>query len=187
MEKEITQDNSIDSTLENVSTDTKTENIETEKPKNTNGGRRDGSGRKLGGTNESTKLRNAAMKEFKSRVAKNASRLFNSQMALAEGTSYLFKITKLTEGEKTSRKAVIVEDPLEIIKYLNHELENPEDYYYITTKAPDNKAIDSLLDRTFGKSQQSIAIEADVNVTNLEHLTDEELTQRIRELTDVIE
>jgi hypothetical protein len=30
-------------------------------------------------------------------------------------------------------------------------------YYFLLTKAPDNKAIDSLLDRVFGKSVQRIA------------------------------
>src|ERR1043165_6533784 len=46
----------------------------------------------------------------------------------------------------------------EIQAYLDDDVDQ-DDYYYITTHTPDNKAIDSLMDRAFGKARQTIGLD----------------------------
>lgn len=97
-------------------------------------------------------------KEFKERVASNAHKLLNAQMTLALGTQTLYKVVLgIDEKGKTCRKHVMVTDPEEIMAYLDDpELTNGRDYYYITTKTPDLNAINSALDRLFGKASTKI-------------------------------
>ncbi len=48
-------------------------------------------------------------------------------------------------------------DADEIMAYVDGDADR-DAYYYITTKLPDNKAIDSLLDRTFGKAEGKLDV-----------------------------
>ncbi len=136
-----------------------------------NGGKRKGSGRKKGGENQATKVKRATLKQFQDRVTKVVDILFDSQMTLARGQTFLYKIEKEKvvgpKGGVSYRKQrpVQVIDQREIEDYLEGLItEGDEDddkdpnatYYYITAKEPDNKAIDSMLDRTFGKATQPI-------------------------------
>jgi len=76
-------------------------------------------------------------------------------MSLAQGVTYLFKIHTDSKGNKG--KPELVDSQYEISAYLNGEYEGePDDYYFITTERPDNKAIDSMLDRAFGKAPQKL-------------------------------
>lgn len=119
------------------------------------GGARPGAGRPTGKQNASTMERAAIKKAFEERVAANADRLFNFQMTLAQGVTYLFRIHTDEKGNKS--KPELVESQAEISAYLNGEYDgDPEDYYFITTERPDNKAIDSMLDRAFGKAPQKL-------------------------------
>jgi hypothetical protein len=120
------------------------------------GGVRPGAGRPKGSFSDEKKLLIAKNKEFKQRVAKMTHKLMNSQMTLALGESSLYM--KTVKGNKTITTKI--DDSEVIIQYLNGDLDSDSDneYYYITTKSPDNKALDSLLDRAFGKAQQSIDI-----------------------------
>ena len=54
---------------------------------------------------------------------------------------------------------MLVTNPGEIRCYLDGDYDNDQTYYYITTVTPDNRALDSLLDRTFGKATQTIVSE----------------------------
>jgi hypothetical protein len=95
-------------------------------------------------------MERAAVKQaFEERAAKNAARLFNSQMALAEGLQILFRVDKDSKGNDLP--AVQVTDAEEIKSYIDGTTEGSE-YYFISTKTPDNRAIDSMLDRAFGIS-----------------------------------
>ncbi len=130
-----------------------------------------GGGRPRGKKTEIVIQREEAMKQFRVRVAKICNRLFNAQAAKALGQIILFRIDKEKvvgpKGGVTYRnlKPVIVTDEKEIMDYLDGEfcggkpVNDPTDpnsaYYYITTKEPDNQAIDSMLDRTFGKAVSS--------------------------------
>ncbi len=135
--------------------------LEYEKLKNKSnlGGARPGAGRKKGGMNKATLERMQVEKEFKQRVLKNADRLFDAQFSLAQGLSYLFVIRTETDkkGNNHKLKPELITNPIIIKEFLDGEYEDSEDeYYFITTKTPENKAIDSLLDRTFGKAQQNV-------------------------------
>jgi hypothetical protein len=139
------------------------------------GGKRPGAGRPKGSLDKRTLDKKEAEKLFTERVLKNVDRLFNAQFNIAEGATYLYRIEETGEGKNKVRKHVLVADPYEIERFLNEhdgadgQIDN--EYYYITTKTPDNKAIDSLMDRAFGKAVTKIAGTGDdgelkVTVTN---------------------
>jgi len=128
--------------------------------KGTLGGPRPGGGRKAGGKNASTKLREAALQEFRDRVAKKTNRLFNAQYSLSQGVQMLFRIDTDSKGNRS--KPQLVTDQEEIETYLDEgNLPDGSSYYFLTTERPDNKAIESLLDRTYGKAQQNVKMEGD--------------------------
>lgn len=120
------------------------------------GGVRPGAGRKKGQVNEETKLKRAAEKKFKIRAAKLSHKLFNAQLSLALGEQSLY--VKRKKGDKTITERIEDEDT--IVQYLNGELDDDDnEYYYLSKKSPDNKALDSILDRTFGKARQAMDID----------------------------
>lgn len=96
--------------------------------------------------------------DFKRRVGHSAHKLLNAQMSIALGTQSLYKVVKgVDEKGKPTRKHVLVTDQEEIREYLDDPSRiNGEDYYYITTRQPDNNAINSALDRLFGKASTKI-------------------------------
>lgn len=97
--------------------------------------------------------------EFKQRTAFSAHKLLNAQMSLALGTQFLYKRVKTWEENQKEPvyKHVLVNDPTEIRQFLDDPMmTNGEDYYYISTKEPDQRAIDSLLDRLLGKASTRI-------------------------------
>lgn len=118
------------------------------------GGKQPGAGRPKGSKNPETIEKERVLRALREKVMKSADVLYRSQMTLAVGQTYLYKVL---EGEK---KPVLVTDQNEIEMFLQNQekdsLLTDGAYYFLTTKDPDNKAIDSLLDRTFGKAQQNI-------------------------------
>lgn len=97
-------------------------------------------------------------KDFKRRVGHSAHKLLNAQMSLALGTQSLYRVTKgIDERGKETRKHVLVTDVNEIASYLDDPtMMEGSDYFYITTKQPDLNAINSALDRLFGKASTKI-------------------------------
>ncbi len=77
-------------------------------------------------------------------------------MSLAVGNVLLFRVDQDEKGKELP--AVQVTSAEEIKAYIDGDTEGECDY--ITAKLPDNKAIDSLLDRTFGKPEQSIDLKS---------------------------
>lgn len=156
-------------------------------------------GRKPGVKTYATLQKEAVLKQFRNEVMGITHVLFKEQLHLATGRSYLFKIdkkaVKTTVGKKTIVKYINkppkrVTAEGEILDYLkgmvkrgDHEDDSDPDsaYYFITTKDADNKAIDSLLDRTFGKSVQQVSIE-DATSTNEE--TKEKIKQARSQIVD---
>lgn len=151
--------------------------------KSKNGGARPGAGRPKGSMNESTKIRMAAKLEFQRRVAKHADELFHSQFDLAKGEKYLMVVRTIGEGSKTRRETEIVTDPELIKQFLDEQLENTDDeFYYMTTKPANNMALDSLLNRAFGKAEESLDITSGgEQINSVSDLSDEELHARIDE------
>lgn len=137
------------------------------------GGKQPGAGRPKGKKNKSTLEKESILRAFKERVLRSSDILFNSQITLARGQMFLYKIEKeKVVGPKggvsyRSAKPVFVTNQQEIEDYLeglitSGDEDDPKDpnatYYFITTKEPNNQAIDSMLDRTFGKPKQSLEV-----------------------------
>src|SRR5574340_748085 len=79
------------------------ESIRTDNPvkRHWRGGSRPGAGRPLGSKDRKTKERKEIEKEYINRILRNAHRLFNAQMLLAQGQSMLFK--KVTEKDEKGK------------------------------------------------------------------------------------
>lgn len=137
------------------------------------GGKRPGAGRKKGSKSQKTLDREKVLAELRERIMKTANLLFDSQISIARGVQFLYKIEKeLVIGPKGGKKYVsskpkLVTEQWEIESYLEGKLEDGDEndendpnatYYFITAKEPDNRALDSLLDRAFGKSTQRTEI-----------------------------
>ena len=141
------------------------------------------SGRPKGRKNRVTILQEVAKKKFDQKVLRLQSRLLNSQASRALGQQFLYKIEKEfvatgvdKDGEQKGYwknlvpKLVDKED--EIFEYLeklaenNGAIDDENDpataYYYLTSKEPDNNAIDSLLDRVHGKAKQSVHVDGEI-------------------------
>ena len=103
---------------------------------------------------------------------KNVGILQDAQFTLAKGLTYLYKIEKKKiVGPRggvsyQAQKPVLVTDPEEMRAYIEgtivegdagDENDPGATYYFLTAKDPDNKAIDSMLDRSFGKAVNTIA------------------------------
>lgn len=124
-----------------------------------NGGQRKNSGRKiLPRTIETMEVK----RKFVERVNKAADRLYNAQLDIALGEKFLMVRIPIND-EKSKYKTEVVTDPEIIAEYLDDNgttLNNSgDDYYYMTTRPANNQAIQSMLDRAFGKAPEKIEIE----------------------------
>lgn len=119
---------------------------------------RKNNGRKKGSVNKATAEIKEAKKAFIKRVNKNVDRLFNAQLDLAIGEKYLMVVRTTGTGAKARRETSIVTDADTIKQFLDDEssLDSDTEYYFMTTKPANNNALDSLLNRSFGKPDQSI-------------------------------
>jgi len=133
------------------------------------GGPRAGGGRPKGSLNKTTKERKEAEQYFRDRVIRSKEALVNSQLSLAQGVQMLYVIKTVEEnGKRLKQKPEIVTDQETITAYLAGEFEDSlDEYYFITTERPDNKALDSLFDRALGKAKTVVELDANVNSTNL--------------------
>lgn len=137
-------------------------------------------GRPKGSLDKKTLEQKVVLEAFKQRIMKNINKLVNTQLTLAMGCSYLFKINDVSLSSQ-KRKHTIVTDPVEIKQFLDGELDTTK-YYYITTKSPDGKAIDSLIDRLFGKATQQVDLGGGVIISKFGKLDDKELNTQIEQL-----
>ncbi len=124
-------------------------------------------GRPKGKKSKATLEREAILKQFNQRTLRASERLWQAQAGLAVGSTYLFKIEKeyvstgKGKGFYRKKKPVLVTHVEEIQLYLEGAIENGDEnddqdpaatYYFITAKDPDNRALDSMLDRALGKT-----------------------------------
>lgn len=123
-------------------------------------------------------LRDRTKQKFNERVMKMANRLFNAQASIALGQQFLYRIDKEEiVGPKGGlsyrpKPAVIVTDPEEIQRYIDGEtgagerLNDPTDrassYWYITAKEANNMALDSMLNRAYGRAKESLEVSGEV-------------------------
>lgn len=127
-----------------------------------NGGKRAGAGRKPGSKNKATLEKQKVAEAFNQRVLTHADALFNAQFKLAVGSQRVFRVDETEENGKTKREHVLVTDAEEI-KTLLDEHDGGDGavdgtYYYFQTVPPDNRALDSLLNRTLGKAKDSLDV-----------------------------
>lgn len=135
-------------------------------------------GRKPGSKNKENVERDAAIKAFRQRVSNHADKLWEYQHSLARGAQYLFRIDKefvktgvdkggQPKGYYRNKKPVRVEDPEEMRQYLEDEIVNGDvaseydeaaSYYFLVARDPNNQAIDSMLDRTFGRAKTELEV-----------------------------
>jgi hypothetical protein len=135
-----------------------------------NGGKRPGAGRKPGSKSATTLKKEKVLAALRQRIMENVDRIFGSQLSIAQGQRFLFKIEKeRIVGPKggisyRSMKPELVTNEVEIQNYLDGLVEEGDmdderdpgaTYYYITTKEPNNMAIDSMLNRAFGKPTET--------------------------------
>jgi hypothetical protein len=125
-------------------------------------------GRPKNRKNNKTIEREAAREAHQQLVLENLRPLFQKQLLLAMGTTYVYRIDRHGKGSTLRIEHVLLENPREIADALdvlaNHDPNGDEEgngFVYISTKPPENRAIDSLLDRTLGKATQTIGGDKD--------------------------
>lgn len=132
--------------------------------KQQHGGKRPNAGKPKGVKHPKTLERQAMIRETQQRVYKSIDNLLNAQFANALGSLMVFRLDT-TEDPKGNTKTVhtLLTDPAQIKEVLDGTEGNGgrvgEDFYIITTVQPDNRAIDSLLDRGLGKPAQSVELQ----------------------------
>ena len=141
-----------------------------------NGGKRPGAGRKPGSKSAKTLEREKVLAALSQRIMRNVDIIYDSQLSLAQGTQYLFRIDKTyvstgkNRGYWKKEKAELVTSQEEIRAYLERtvvegDADDDQDpgasYYYITTEKPENQAIDSMLNRALGKAVNHVDLTSD--------------------------
>ncbi len=132
------------------------------------GGARPGAGRPKGKPNQATIDRMAVKKAFQERVAAHADSLFNAQFRLAVGEAFVYHVYYTGSGKNRKKHTEIVRNP-ELIRELIDEHgdnlgfgtkdSNDQDhYYFVSTTAANNQALEALLNRSFGKADENIDI-----------------------------
>lgn len=125
-----------------------------------NGGKRPGAGRKKGSKTKKTLEKLAIQEAFNQRVMTQADALFNAQLTLAVGSVQVYRVEETKDGNKTKREHVLVTNPDEIKKVLDENEGSSgmveDSYYFVSNLPPDNRAIDSMLNRTLGKPAEKV-------------------------------
>ena len=137
------------------------------------GGYRPNAGRPRGSKNKMTKDVKVREKGIKERILKNVDELVTAQIILAKGAQFLYQIKMRNVAGRRKPEHILIKDPKKIKAFLDGDLD--EEYCYISTQAPDNKAIDSLLDRAFGKATTQGNVNHDFNVTLINYDQKEQL------------
>lgn len=123
--------------------------------KSNHGGARKGAGGTKGRKTQKVLDRMKAKQRIMERITKNADKLYEAQFRLATGVQMLFVIKTDHKGNRLPAEQIT--DPETITAYLDGEFEGLDDeYYFIATQKPDNKAIKDMLDRAFGKPTEKI-------------------------------
>lgn len=124
------------------------------------GGKRAGAGRKAGGKNAATLQKQKVAEAINQRIMGKADALINAQLTLAVGSMKVFRIDEEGEGSKKKRVHVHVTDADEIKTLLDEHDGSPGVvdgvYYYFSDVLPDNRAIDSMLNRALGKPKETV-------------------------------
>lgn len=121
-------------------------------------------GRKKGGVNDTTKIKNAALNDFKEKVSKISGTLLMAQAQEAIGTRQIIRKDEIYDkkGKIVKVEFNVVEDPQEIESVLNdfQDIDGRGEvdgkYYMVTQDKPNYRASTALLDRALGRPTESI-------------------------------
>lgn len=129
------------------------------------------------GKGKKTLLIEKAHDEYKQKIISQLPNITEAQLSLAKGQTVMMA-RRWVKDEKTKElhrtgKWYRVRRESEIEELLNGKQKGDE-YYFITTDKPDNRAIDSALDRTIGRPKQKLELggegggpmELDVRILN---------------------
>lgn len=127
------------------------------------GGKRAGAGRRHGSKNKKTLEREAAAKLYEQMVRENLQPLFRNQLWLASGLKFVYRKEKHGTGASMRIEHVLLENPREIADALdiiaNGDFQDDDEgFVYVTTTPPENRAIDSMLDRALGKAVSKLDV-----------------------------
>lgn len=126
------------------------------------GGKRQNAGRPKGKPNAKTLERTIIQEAFNQRVMAHADSLFHAQFGLAVGSVQVYRVDEEKDGNKTKRVHTLIKDPKEIKAVLDENEGSSgvvgEDFYIVSPVMPDNRAIDSLLNRSLGKPKDSLDV-----------------------------
>lgn len=132
-------------------------------------------GRPKGRKNRKTLAIDEANKRMNELIVRKTQNLIRAALIPAMGQTFVYKIEEEVTGhgpkggEYVKRKHTLVTDPEEIARALDQIEEggrDPDDeYYYVTAKEPDHKAIDMLLNRGYGKPKETISLNGEVKFT----------------------
>lgn len=125
------------------------------------GGARPGAGKPKGSKHKKTIEREIALKELQQRILEEIRPLLRAQLDTAKGLTVMFQRKKL-KNHKTGKyertgEMVRVQDLNRIEELLEGDCTG-DDWYYITTKDPNVKALEDLFNRVFGKPKESIEL-----------------------------
>lgn len=125
-------------------------------------------GRKPGPLAALRKLEIAKRHAMEKLIYKKTAPLIRAGFISAMGQNFVYRIDEErdSKGKLLSRKHVLVEDAREIAEALDKMEEGGQDpddaYYYVTTKEPDVRAIEMLLNRAYGKPKETIDLNAQI-------------------------
>ena len=127
------------------------------------GGKRENAGAPKGTIQRRSLEKSAVARALRERTMAHADNLFNAQLTKAVGSVMVFRVDEEEIGNgKTKRVHIHITNPDEIKRVLDENEGGAgkvgDDYYFVTNIPPDNKAIDSMLDRTFGKATQPVEV-----------------------------
>jgi predicted transcriptional regulator YdeE len=136
-----------------------------------NGGKRPGAGMPKGKKTAKTIKLMSELEKYRARVTRYLPSLFVRQLSNAQGIQYYFRKEEDENGRITYTKVVDLDEIEMCLEEIGEASGAVQGGYYIyTVEKPDNKAIDSMLDRTFGKPTQTL----DINHSNIKEVLDEQ-------------
>ncbi len=118
-------------------------------------------GRPKGKKNAKTLEREKVAEAVNQQIFSMARTLIIAQKGSAVGSQYLYKI-KTYKGQRSEPILVTSQDEIENYLRGDYDVDGDKhsdtEYYFLTTKDPETKASDSLLNRALGKAKEMIEL-----------------------------
>lgn len=123
-------------------------------------------GTKKGTVQKGTLNKELSERKMKQMIMSKTPDLIRAGFSVAMGTIFVYKI------DSVLKRAVLLTDPDQIafaIEQITFQGGGTaREYFYATTKEPDHKAIEMLLNRAYGKPKESIAVDGEVKFSLVE-------------------